>query len=198
MTIASQLDLFKRRWSRWHRWFWTMLGAAIAIGLIVILANAFQGQRALVSRGETEIDRFHALYQTGDFDEIYGAIHPALKRTLSQDDALQRLLEVRRRLGSVKDMSYACSLWASRHSNRFLRLEYRVEFENEEAWETFDWLLGESDMQLVGYAVETGFEDGQPDWQVAIAPPGVRPNDSTCAAEEEQLAWWERRDAPAL
>ena len=113
---------------------------------------------------------------------------------MTRDDVLLRLSQARAKLGNVVDMSYACHTSSSTGPGiRTLRLEYRVTFDRGEAWETYDWRFDGEEPRLLAYAAETGFEDGTPDWEIALAPRGVRPNATTCAEEEDQLHWWERK-----
>jgi hypothetical protein len=70
------------------------------------------------------------------------------------------------------------------------RIEYRANFDRGEAWETFDWRFDREETRLLGYAVETGFDDGQPDWELVLAPGGARPNATSCT--EDDTHWWER------
>jgi hypothetical protein len=80
----------------------------------------------------------------------------------------------------------------STSADETMRIEYRVVFALGEAWETYDWRFDGDETRLLAYAVEMGFQDGTPDWEVTLAPRGIRPNASTCASAREELHWWER------
>ncbi len=75
-------------------------------------------------------------------------------------------------------------------SSNTLRIEYRVTFDGGEAWETYDWRFDGGETRLLAYTVETGFQEGTADWEITLAPPGVRPNATTCTVEED-VHWWE-------
>jgi hypothetical protein len=175
-----------------RRWIAGGAAALLVAGGVVAAVTLFRWHADATTRGRAAADRFHDSYEAGDFGAIYGASAPSLRQALTEDDATQRLGEVRARLGRVVRMSDGCALQGpSRFGGEGLRTEYRVTFANGEAWETYDWALEGDDARLLAYAVETGFEDGSPDWEVALAPPGVRPNATSCAAEEDERAWWE-------
>ncbi|MBI3933829.1 MAG: hypothetical protein HY316_04000 [Acidobacteria bacterium] len=104
-----------------------------------------------------------------------------------------RLSQVHTELGNVLETGYGCHTYISPNPTRTTRIEDRVNFETGEAWESFDWRFEGEELRLLAYAVETGFEDGTPDWEMALAPLGVRPNATTCAAEDLQTMWWEEK-----
>jgi len=160
----------------------------VLVWLAVQLSGWFNAQVASqVSKmdGETRtaVDEFHSLYQAGEYLSIYEASHSSLQAGLSGDEALQRLTQARAKLGNMVDISLACVNVDSNSKRTIRRIEYRARFDNSEAWETFDWQIDGEGTRLLAYAVETGYEDGSPDWEVVLAPRGVRPNASTCTAE---------------
>lgn len=162
-----------------------LLGAAL---LMALVAWGIGYSVQTVSRVQLAVDEFHRLYHAGDYLAIYESSRPAVRQGLSRDEAVLRLSQARARLGNVVEMSYAC---ADGHTGPgIIRIEYRVIFDNAEAWETYDWQADGETLRLLAYAVETGFETGTPDWEIVLAPDGVRPNSTTCAAEYEQLHWW--------
>ena len=168
-----------------------VFAAAILLG-VALVAWCVRSQMLVVARGRAAIDEFHRSYDAGDDLAIYDGSHPILRQGLTADDALLRLSEVRARLGNVVSMSYSCHTHVSGPPPDTLRVEYLVTFEGGSAWETYDWALEGDATRLLAYAVETGFEDGEPDWEVALAPRGVRPNATTCAdGEGAQVHWWE-------
>jgi hypothetical protein len=152
---------------------------ALAIAAVVVALTGcdavqhFTGARA---RSRAAVERFHTLVAAGAFQSVYEAGHPALRQTLSGEEAARRLSEVRAKLGRVVEMNDVCVDFAVDASGEeTIRFEYEVSYTGGKAWETYDWRYdGEAEPKMLAYAVEIGLEDGKADWEVALAPPGVR------------------------
>jgi hypothetical protein len=164
--------------------------AAVAVALTG--CGAVQHYTGAAARSRAAVDRFHGLVEAGEFQLVYDAAHPALRQALSGEEAARRLSEVRAKLGRIVEVSDVCVEFGVDGSGETVRFEYVVSFASGEAWETYDWRYDGDEPKMLAYAVETGFDDGKPDWEVALAPPGVRPNDSTCTDEGRSYHWWQR------
>lgn len=166
--------------------------AIAAVGVALTGCGAVQHYTGAAARSRAAVDRFHGLVEAGEFQSVYEAGHPALRRALSSEEAARRLSAVRAKLGRVVEVSDACGEFSADGSGETIRAEYVVSFAGGQAWETYDWRYDGDEPKMLAYAVETGFRDGKPDWEVALAPSGVRPNDTTCTGEGWSYHWWQR------
>ena len=162
----------------------------LALGLAAGTGWLLVSVKPLIDEARAAVDGFHASYETGAYDSIYDGSHVSLQEGLTRADALARLGEIHVRMGNVREVSFACFTTVSTPDGKHVRVEYTVAFDNGDAWESYDWRYENGEPRLLAYAVEVGYEDGEPDWEVYLAPAGIRPNAGTCA--EDGLLWWER------
>lgn len=151
-------------------------------------AEAFRLQAPKSADGGA-VDAFHRRYTASDFSAIYETSHSALKEGMTKEEVRLRLVEVHTKLGNGRDVSSSCETVVIGSNGRLLRVEYLSKFEKGTAWETYDWRIQGKDAKLLAYAVETGFEDGKPDWEVWIGPKGIRANETSCSKDDSM--WWE-------
>ena len=143
-----------------------------------------------MSDGREAADEFHELFNSGSYVTIYSNSDPMLAGAVSEDEFRRRLGQLRTELGTAHGVSDACFTVASGSDGKFVRMEFVTAFEQGEAWETFDWRSQDGELRLLAYAVATGWEDGSSDWELFIAPRGIKPQSSSCAMDG--LIWWER------
>jgi hypothetical protein len=166
------------------------IGAAVIAAIAVLAFLLFTYINADVKKARAAIDQFHGYYERSEYESVYGLIHPDASGGISKAEAQAALSEVFSRLGHVKSLSFACVTSASRGGHKTIRVEYEVTFDRGKAWESYDWREEGGVLRLLAYAVETGYEDGRPDWERFIAPAGIRPNAGSCSSDA--LLWWER------
>jgi hypothetical protein len=166
--------------------------AVAAAAVALTGCGMVQQTAAAKASGRAAVDRFHGLVEAGDFASVYNAGHPTLRQSLSGDEAARRLSEVHDKLGRVVEVNDGCWTFLTTPAGVTLRAEYEVAFAGGEAWETYDWRFDGDEAQMLAYAVETGYRDGRPDWEVALAPRNVRPNATTCSDDDSPPHWWER------
>jgi hypothetical protein len=76
-----------------RRWRWTTLALIVlARGLAAGTGWLLVSVKPIVDEARSAVDGFHACYETGNYDSIYGS-HVSLQESLTRADALARLSE---------------------------------------------------------------------------------------------------------
>ena len=187
--MSAQETFSPKKSNHWRRHIAVGATAAILVGVVRLGIWGYHTVKEVMNQGPAAVAEFHRQYAAGDYAAIYRASDPVLQQGLNQNEAVIRFEQVRAKLGNVVLATLGCSQIVYNTSIKAVRIEYRVTFEGGTAWETFDWRIDGPATRLMAYAVETGFENPAPDWEVTLAPGAVRPNGTTCMTDD--IHWWE-------
>jgi hypothetical protein len=169
-----------------------LLYTAIPAG-VRLVDNAIQSDR---EDADVAAANFHDLYDRGDYAAIWALSHPILQDAVAQELMADRLAQIKGKLGThERQVRLACTSSSITSGRKMLRAEYWVQFQNGEAWETYDWLFRGKSYQLVSYSVESDLQGDKFAWQASMGPAIMIPYLDSCS--DGDIIWWDLEGWPA-
>jgi len=104
---------------------------------------------------EQAVPKFHEQLDAGHFDEIYEQAADDLKKVASQQDFVQLLEAIHRKLGDTKSADKTGWNVNYQTSGSFVTLNYKTVFAEGDAQEQFVFRLQDKAALLVGYHINS-------------------------------------------
>lgn len=101
------------------------------------------------------VERFHALLDTGRFEEVYTEAAEAMHRSIPRDEFVALLAAIHRKLGNVKSAQPQRVGVRYSSDGRFADLTYRTDFAEGQATESFVYLMEGQTATLVSYGIDS-------------------------------------------
>ena|ERR1700693_834198 len=111
------------------------------------------GTHADLQRADAAVANFHNQLDAGNFNQIYQDSGSALKGETSQQNFVDLLSAIHRKLGNVKSAERGGFFVNYGTSGEQIRLNYSTQFDDDKAGEDFVFQVSGNDIRLVGYHV---------------------------------------------
>jgi hypothetical protein len=134
-------------------WKWSI---GVTLVLIAILSwrcgsGLIQG-RQLSASG---VQRFHALLNSGQHEQIYGAASDAFRTAGSKQELIKFFQTVHRKLGDAGSSTLNSLNVTATPTGTYITAVYRTTFTQGEAIETFTWLKSSQGVVLNAYNIQS-------------------------------------------
>lgn len=133
--------------------------ANLKLGLVVVAALFVAGSSCSLTKGketaEAAAAQFHNQYNAGLYREIYGGADDEFKKFTGEEEFVQMLEALRRKLGTVKRAELAGWNVNTTTAGTTVTLGYNVEFSEGNGTERFVFHLGGDKTRLYSYNVNS-------------------------------------------
>jgi hypothetical protein len=103
--------------------------------------------------GADAVDRFHALYNSGDYQTIYDEATPEFQNATNRDNFIQAITQTKRQFGGAVN---ARQVGSNAFPGGQVRFVYNTKFAWKDATELFTWQSDGSKCRLLMYRISSG------------------------------------------
>jgi len=134
-------------------WKWS-LGATLCV-LTFFMWEC--GSSLVQGRGlsNAAVDRFHGQLNANNYSAIYAEADERFRRSISQEDFLQFLGAVHKKLGDSNSQTLTNLNVQAMTNGTFLTASYQTKYARGQAQETFTWVKDGPSLKLVSYNVNS-------------------------------------------
>lgn len=104
---------------------------------------------------DASVAAFHQKLNQGQFHELYVAASPEFQRASSEKDITDLFNAIHTKLGDVVSANRTGIFLNATTSGNFARVSYDTTFAHGKGVETFNWLLVNDQLKLMGYNIES-------------------------------------------
>jgi hypothetical protein len=104
---------------------------------------------------DTSVANFHQKLNQGQFHELYAAAAPEFQKASSEKDITELFNAIHTKLGNTVSSDRTNIFVNATTSGNFVRCSYDTTFDHGKGQETFNWLLANDHLTLVGYNIES-------------------------------------------
>jgi hypothetical protein len=124
----------------------------LCVSFLLVVGCGTSDNIRLAENGVTQV---HAQMDNGQFLQIYAQADPGLRSATKQQDFLDFVGAVHRKLGKVQTATRASYFVNFTTSGTRVRLNYETKFEGGDAQEEFVWKIKGQDVVLLGYHINS-------------------------------------------
>ena len=128
---------------------------SIAVLLIVTACALSCSFKKSKSTGESAVARFHTQFNAEQYHEMYGQTHEGFRKATTEQQMIEYLKAVHRKLGEVKDAEQTRWFVNATTAGTKVSLAYKTSFAEGEAAEQFVFLVEGDNSALYSYNVSS-------------------------------------------
>jgi Protein of unknown function (DUF4019) len=122
-----------------------------AIAILLACTNPLKvGQMS-----DASVAAFHQKLDQAQFHDIYAASSPDFQHASPEKDITELLNAVHTKLGNVASANRTNIYMSATTGGNFVRTTYDTTFAHGKGTETFNWMLANDQLTLVGYHIES-------------------------------------------